>query len=116
MKKQGNALAITSVSCETDFVTATDHFRNFSKCLLDLTLENKQNIESSNFDSVKFNSKAESVENMTINEGIRILVQKTHVNCKINFVEFIQLKEILGFYLHLSPTENLGVKAAYCVK
>ena len=53
----------------------------------------------------------------TINEGLTNVISKTQENCKINFIEYehFDSKDVVGFYLHLSPFKNLGVKAAYCV-
>lgn len=118
MKKCGNSLAISSLSCETDFVTGTDQFRKFLNNLLDLTLEHKQNINISEYNDIRFKNRVdEKLMNLSINEGITNLISNTQENCKINFMEYIKFnpKDVFGYYLHLSPFQNIGVKAAYFV-
>ncbi len=114
MKKEGNSLAISYLSCETDFVTANDLFRKFLNNLLDVTLETKSSIDPSAYEKIK---SEKSLNNMTISEGVTNLISKTQENCKINFMDIVNFpkSDVFGFYLHLSPYDNLGIKAAYCV-
>ena len=118
MKKVGHHFAVSSLSCETDFVTGTDLFRLYLNNILDLTLINKKAINENDFGNVKFNEKInEKIANMSINDATTNLIANVQENCIINFIDYIRVEEnqLLGYYLHLSPYENLGIKASYCV-
>jgi elongation factor Ts len=127
LKANGNKISVCSLSCETDFVSGTDMFKNYSYIILNIISENGANeIKEEEFEKVqiKDNKIDKSFDNLSILEGLKILISKTQENCKIGHMQNFDYtpanentKSFIGTYLHTSPSNypNLGVKASFVV-
>lgn len=118
LNNEGTSLAITSVSCETDFVANTDYFKDYSNVLLDTLLERGKTLDESDYSKVETQSgKHTQFQGTTVHEALKVVIAKTQENCNIvsNQVISISQKEVVGTYLHSSPGDNLGVKASYVI-
>lgn len=125
LKLKDNKIVVSSLSCETDFVSSTDLFQNYLNIVLDFLMENKRNkVEEKDLDSVKIveNEYNKSFNNLSLLEGLKNLISKTQENCKLGVCEKFDYttekdKVIFGTYLHSSPQNNicLGAKAAFVI-
>jgi len=127
LKSKDNKVSVTSLSCETDFVSGTDMFKNFSIILVNLLTENPaKEVKEEEFEKIKFeeNKIDKAFDNLSILEGLKILISKTQENCKIGIMKNFEYtpenentKIFIGTYLHSSPSNypNLGVKASFVV-
>lgn len=122
-----NKVSVVSLSCETDFVSGTDLFRNFTNILhehlLNLKYNTPMSIKEFEDTSITNNNYNKLFDNQTVIEGLKTLISKTQENCKINFIEKYDYtsnekeSNIVGIYLHTSPegNPNLGLKGSYVV-
>lgn len=127
LKVNGNQVSVSALSCETDFVSGTDMFKNYSNILLNILTENNlTEIKEEDFDKIKIvnNTYDKSFDNMSVLEGLKMLISKIQENCKIGqLIKYDytpsneKTKSFIGTYLHSSPSNypNLGVKASYVV-
>lgn len=125
LKVKGNEVSVCELSCETDFVSGTDMFKNYLNILLDTLSENSsiQKIQESDLEKIKIseNSHNSNFNNLTLLEGLKNIISKTQENCKIGICEKFIINNseniTIGSYLHTSPENNpnLGLKAAYVV-
>ncbi len=127
LKANTHKVSVSSLSCETDFVAGTEMFKNYSNIILNILSDNKlSEIKEEDFDKimVKENKVDKSFDNMSILEGLKMLISKIQENCKIGQLknyEYIPVNvnsnTFIGTYLHTSPSNypDLGVKAAFVV-
>lgn len=127
LKARGNKVSVSSLSCETDFVAGTEMFKNYSNILLNILSDNQlSEIKEEDYEKiiVKENTVDKSFNNMSILEGLKMLISKIQENCKIGQLrnyEYIpanaNTNNFIGTYLHTSPSnyQNLGVKASFVV-
>ncbi len=124
LKARGNEVFIAKLSCETDFVSGTDLFKNYLNIVLETLMStNKHKITKEDLDNIKItnNSYDKAFDNNSLIEALKILIAKTGENCKLDLSEkygYLDTnKYITGTYLHTSPDGNpyLGLKAAYVI-
>ena len=127
LKANDNKVSVSSLSCETDFVSGTDMFKNYSNILLNFLAENPvKEVKEEELEKIKVqdNKIDKSFDNLSILEGLKILISKTQENCKIGLMQNFEYtpanentKIFIGTYLHTSPSNNpnLGVKGSFVV-
>ena len=111
-------LAISLVSCETEFVANTDHFKDFSKSLLDTVLVQSKYINEGDYSAITLASESyHQFKGASITEGLKLVITKTQENCNIKCTSYLPISdnECVGIYLHSSPCEHLGAKGSYIV-
>jgi elongation factor Ts len=102
-------------------------FKNYSNILLNILSQNNlTEIKEEDFDKIKIidNQIDKSFDNLSVIEGLKILISKTQENCKIGQLNNFNYspsnkntKNYIGTYLHTSPANytNLGLKASFVV-
>ncbi len=115
IKQFDKQVCVSSLSCETDFVSSTDMFKNYLSSLLD-TLGEQKILKISEVDLANVKNK----ENITLLDSLKNLIAKTQENCKIGVCEntdFSDKNLFVGTYLHSSPEgfPHLGQKASLVV-
>jgi elongation factor Ts len=115
MKIVEGKLCLGSLSCETDFVSGTDLFKNYLVDLINtLGEKNLQKISQEDLANVK------TGDNSSLLDTLKNLIAKTQENCKIGVCESYDYSAnnlIVGLYLHNSPVgyPSLGQKASIVV-
>jgi elongation factor Ts len=122
LKSKDNQVFLSEISCETDFVSGTDVFKNYLNITLDTFLDNVD-LDIQELDKVKVinNGYDKCFDNMTLLEGLKILISKVGENCKIESLKKYGYPDasryINGTYVHSSPINrpDLGLKAGIVI-
>lgn len=116
IKSNKTELALTELTCETDFVSRTDLFKEVASSLMSILAFNRKDLTSSCYDLMRFNSKYFSGE-VSLNEAVRLVISKTGEKCTIKKSQFYIGKpnEIIGVYLHNKLYEDYCTTGSYCI-
>lgn len=116
IKTNKTELSLTELTCETDFVSKTELFKELASNLMTCLTDKRRDLTSLCLDSIRFNSK-NFIGEVSLNEAVRLVISKTGEKCTIKKTKFYTAKpnEIIGVYLHNKLYEDYCTAGSYCI-